>query len=831
MSSSSIQGLVASTSNLDSQQSGDELASGSGDAAGGGLPWRQQRGLEVVIAAKRFFAALKASEESLILGHQITARLEQFAEHEPPAHAASIKLLRKLLRGSPEIVITGDEAYVVLRPRMGIKEIVRLHPAASTFEPVSREEYLQLKDGLVQGREVASRPGLVIDFAPFFRGLPRVSATSEMGSGLLTLNRHLSAQMYQNPERFRAALLDFLITMRLEGADILVNDHMQSVAVLTKELRELLSDFEDFDLQTPYRDVSHLMRSHGFEAGWGATVGKITETLKLVDQVLTSADHNRFAELLGRLPLVHSVLMVSPHGWFAQEGVLGRPDTGGQVTYVLDQARALELEINTQLANSGLEQPQARVIVLTRLLPNADGTTCNLPFEKIHGTQNAWIVRVPFRDAAGEIIPHWISRFHLWPYLEQFAMDSSQVVVTQLMGKPDFIIGHYTDGNLVAHLLAEEFGKTHCACVHALEKTKYLLSDTHWADLESQYHFSLQFTADLLAYNSADFIVSSSFREIGGTATEAGMMESYDLFSMPGLYRVVSGFDARLARHNIVPPGASAEFFYPYTAQEKRITEVTEAIGRRMMASEPVEGDLGYLANPDLPMVFAMARMDKVKNLSGLVEMFGKHPALREHANLLLITSLNQVDQSTDAEEIEEVRKSQEFIEQYALEGHFRWSAARLNKLETGEIYRLVAERRGVFAQPAFMETFGLTVIEAMACGLPVVATCFGGPAEIIVDGDCGNVADPNDQELFGDLMLATLTDAERWQQYSERGERRVQDNFTWKRHATQLLRLANVHSYWNHTDVMNRPALDRYIHTLYHTVYKPRTQLMIEQS
>jgi hypothetical protein len=42
-------------------------------------------------------------------------------------------------------------------------------------------------------------------------------------------------------------------------------------------------------------------------------------------------------------------------------------------------------------------------------------------------------------------------------------------------------------------------------------------------------------------------------------------------------------------------------------------------------------------------------------------------------------------------------------------------------------------------------------------------------------------------------------------------------------------LSLANVYSYWNHTNVMNRPALDRYIHTLYHTVYRPRTRSMIE--
>ncbi len=783
----------------------------------------------VLEAAKRFFAGLKATGDKLFLGHTVAARLEQFLEHANAPDETVARRLRKLLRGCPEVMISGDTNYAVLRPSVGTKQIVRLHPAGYDFEAVTRGDYLQLKDAQIQGSEEADKPGLVIDFSPFFRDLPVVTDAAEMGSGISILNRHLSAQMYQNPERFRKALVDFLKETHLENTNILVNDQIRTVEEFAAELADVRSMLDDYDAEAPYdQDLAHELRGHGFEAGWGATAGRIAETLRLLERVLNSADPARFEELLERLPLVHSVLMVSPHGWFAQDGVLGRPDTGGQVTYVLDQARALEHEINDRLKLSGVDSA-AKVIVLTRLIPESDGTTCNVPREKIHGSENAWIVRVPFRDESGEVVPHWITRFQLWPYVESFADESCRVVVTELMGKPDFVIGHYTDGNLVAHLLADRLGSTHCACVHALEKTKYLLSDAHWADLENQYRFSMHFTADLLAYNSADFIVSSSFREIAGTRDEMGMIESYELFSMPGLYRVQSGFNPRLARHNIVPPGASEEFFYPHTDDSRRVPEVGQSLAERFFTAEPSEGNVGHLDQPELPPVFAMARMDKVKNLSGLVEMFGRHETLRHGANLLLVTSLNNVDQSSDPEEIEEVNRTYEFIERYELDGHVRWCAARLDKTETGEIYRLVADRRGVFAQPAFMETFGLTVIEAMACGCPVVATCFGGPSEIILPGECGDIGDPNDQQTFADLLLRVITDHQRWQRYSDAGIRRVADTYTWRRHAAQLLSLANVYSYWNHTNVMNRPALDRYIHTLYHTVYRPRTRSMIE--
>jgi sucrose synthase len=143
--------------------------------------------------------------------------------------------------------------------------------------------------------------------------------------------------------------------------------------------------------------------------------------------------------------------------------------------------------------------------------------------------------------------------------------------------------------------------------------------------------------------------------------------------------------------------------------------------------------------------------------------------------------------------------------------------------VETGEIYRIVADRKGVFAQPAFMETFGLTVIEAMACGLPVVATCFGGPSEVVRPGESGAVENPNDHEAFAHALEFVVRDEQLWQTYAEGGIQRVREAFTWSRHAAKVLRLANVYTYWNYLDVMNRQALDRYIHTLYHTIYRPR--------
>jgi sucrose synthase len=634
--------------------------------------------------------------------------------------------------------------------------------------------------------------------------------------------------MYSNPKVFSGALLDFFKNCSIGGMTILANDHLATADVLLEELNYVRSLLDDHIPDEPYVSLAHELRVHGFEAGWGCDARSIGDNLTRLAQVLESPDPDRMEALFARLPLIRTVLMVSPHGWFAQEGVLGKPDTGGQVTYVLDQARALENVMRQRFTNSGLDI-HPRVVILTRLIPDAEGTTCNVPREKIMGTEDSWIIRAPFHDESGELINQWISRFHIWPHLERFTQESQHLVVTECLGRPDLIIGHYTDGNLVAHRLADELGVTHCACVHALEKTKYLLSDMHWGGMEHDYRFSMQFTADLIAYNAADFILASSYREVGGTSAEMGMIESYEMFSMPGLYRVRSGFDPRLARHNIVPPGASEEYFFPYHEHNQRVEPVAAELRKRLLGEEPGPSDVGRLAYPERPPVFAMARMDRIKNLPGLVEMFGTSESLRERANLLLISSITNASLSQDQEEIEQIHRTYELIDRYQLDGHIRWCAARLDKSETGEIYRVVADMGGLFAQPAFMETFGLTVVEAMACGLPVVVTCFGGPSEIVVHGLSGLVVNPNDQEAYADAMESVIRDSDRWHCFSEEGIRRVQEAFTWPRHATSVLRLANVYSYWNYLDVMNRQALDQYIHTLYHTVYRPRTQAMLQ--
>jgi sucrose synthase len=89
-------------------------------------------------------------------------------------------------------------------------------------------------------------------------------------------------------------------------------------------------------------------------------------------------------------------------------------------------------------------------------------------------------------------VRRWVSRFDIWPYLERYTIDASKELLAELGGKPDWIIGNYSDGNLVATLMCHKLNVVQCAIAHALEKTKYDDADIHWYVLAFYYSSSLE---------------------------------------------------------------------------------------------------------------------------------------------------------------------------------------------------------------------------------------------------------------------------------------------------------------------------------------------------
>ena len=768
--------------------------------------------------AHRVWHHLLAMKRTFLLRSDVQDALAELCAH-PDGDSLCNSPLEKLLCRVQEAAVDTAWIYLALRIRVGRWEYMRVNLDSMSMERISVSQFLYFKEHLVNGSQDAWSWELEIDLEPFSREFPKMQEARSIGRGVEFLNRRLSSRLFEDLGKGDKRLLDFLRVHSYREQQLMLNEVVKDVQGLRRTLRAADDYLADMDPAVDCGVVCSELRTMGFEPGWGKDAARMRETMQLLLDILEAPSPDNLEKFLARIPMIFSITILSPHGWFGQSDVLGRPDTGGQVVYILDQVHALEQEMHRRLADQGLDiEPQ--ILVVTRLIPEADGTTCDQRIEWITGTRNARILRVPFVNAAGEVLPHWIPRFEVWPYLERFSLDAEREMLAELGGRPDLIIGNYSDGNLVASVMSQRLGVTQCNIAHALEKTKYLYSDLYWKDNEEQYHFSCQFTADLIAMNKADFIITSTYQEIAGTEDSVGQYEAYGAYTMPGLYRVVHGIDVFDPKFNIVSPGADPEIYFPATETERRLSHLHAEFKELLFGRQTREDIRGVLKDRDRPILFTMARMDQIKNITGLVKWYAECPELRAEANLLVVAGHIDPAKAGDTEERKQIELMHRLMDEYDLDGEVRWLGMYLEKAFSGELYRVIADHGGAFVQPALFEAFGLTIIEAMGTGLPTFATCFGGPMEIIEDGVSGFHIDPNHGSAAAQRMVEFFVrcrqDPEEWQRISQGALQRVNERYTWKGYAERLMTLSRVYGFWHYVTDLERAEMQRYLEMFY---------------
>lgn len=779
---------------------------------------------------KDFIFIISNLENKYLLRNDILLKFDEFCrDKEKSEKFRTDASLAKFLYRVPELLIVDDSILIIHRYAIAKYRFYRLSINGEYMEEITVNTYLNHKDIYAQGYVGSGRSApLEIDFMPFYDYSPSMSDSKRVGEGIRFLNKHLSSSLFQAPEKWRQNLFDFIKLHKLNGKPLLVNDSIHSeIEAFLSELEGTIEWLSKLKPDTPYKIVEKKLKKNGFEEGWGENAGRISETLQLLYDMFNEPNSPTLEEFISRIPMISKIAIISPHGWFGQENVLGKPDTGGQVIYILDQVRALENYLIREFQLAGISLVP-KIIVVTRLIPNAENTACDQRLEKIFQTNNCWILRIPFKNPDHSAVSDWISRFKIWPYLDRFAEDAEKELLSEFQGRPDLIIGNYSDGNLVATLLSDRMDVIQCTIAHALEKTKYLFSDLYWKDMEKDYNFSLQFTSDMISMNKSDFIITSTYQEIAGTDATLGQYESYQFFTLPGLYQVVSGINLFNPKFNVVPPGVDENNYFPYDVKESRVASKTEFWEKRLFL-DPSDDIYGMLDDPEKIPIFTMARLDKIKNITGLIEAFGKSETLKNHCNLIFAAGVIQLEASHDKEEQDEIRKIYGLIHELNLHGKVRWLPS-INKLDTGEVYRIFADKKGIFVQPALFEAFGLTILEAMLSGLPTFGPKFGGPSEIIVDTVSGFLMNTSKPELMASVISKFIEDCKKdetlWQRVSENGVKRVRDKFTWTLYSQKLIRLTKLYGFWRYA-VAGRGMIkmDRYCDLIYHLILRDRAE------
>ena len=96
---------------------------------------------------------------------------------------------------------------------------------------------------------------------------------------------------------------------------------------------------------------------------------------------------------------------------------------------------------------------------------------------------------------------------------------------------------------------------------------------------------------------------------------------------------------------------------------------------------------------------------------------------------------------------------------------------------ERTDVPRLLRDA-GFFVSSSLTEGISLTLLEAMAVGLPIVATAVGGNPEIVVAGKTGSLVPASDPRALADAMIAMCRNQSSWLQMGKAGRDRVVRNF-----------------------------------------------------
>ncbi len=421
-------------------------------------------------------------------------------------------------------------------------------------------------------------------------------------------------------------------------------------------------------------------------------------------------------------------------------------DTGGQIKYVLEFANALS------------EDPRVeKVEIVTRLIIDKiispDYAEEN---EKINNKLSILRIRCGGNK--------YIRKELLWNHLEEF-VDKSIKHIKSVGRLPDIIHSHYADAGYVCSELTQFFGIPFIHTGHSLgrDKLRKLLSDgVSEKEIEKRYKINHRIEIEENIIYFANLIITSTSQEIKNQYSE---------------YQ-----NTNEEKFCVIPPGIDLSRFYPYNSQDKPDRQTAKLI---LDISNKL---LNFFVEIDKPLILTLCRPDKRKNISGLIEAYGEDKNLQKKANLAILAGIREDIQSMEDNEREVLTEILLLMDKYNLYGKLAIPKQHESQTEIPALYRITADSGGVFINAALSEPFGLTIIEAAASGVPVVATDDGGPRDII--GNCKNgiLIDVSNTRNISKAIHKILDEKETWQKLSENGINNVRKYYAWKAHTNSYL-------------------------------------------
>tara|TARA_Y100001970_G_scaffold285603_1_gene405825 strand:+ start:740 stop:2173 length:1434 start_codon:yes stop_codon:yes gene_type:complete len=426
------------------------------------------------------------------------------------------------------------------------------------------------------------------------------------------------------------------------------------------------------------------------------------------------------------------------HGLIRSKNLeLGRDsDTGGQTKYVLELVKSLA---NTSQVD--------QVDLVTRFIKDIK---VNDDYSKAEEFVDAGVRILRFKFGPNK----YLRKELLWPYLDELI--ESLISHYKKNKKPDWIHAHYADAGYVGVRLSKYLNIPFIFTGHSLgrEKQRKLLdAGLKINQIEKLYFITKRIQAEEEALKFADIVVTSTKQESDHQ------------------YSQYASFSQEKAR--VIPPGVDHQKFHHIHS-----TTETSEIDNMMHP---------FLKDLTKPPLLSISRAVRRKNIPSLVEAYGRSEKLKRRTNLILVLGCRDNTSKLDSQQKEVFHNIFEMIDKYNLYGKVAYPKKHSPE-NIPALYRWAATRGGYFVNPALTEPFGLTLLEASSCGLPIVSTDDGGPKEIRSKCENGLLVDVTDINKLKGALEKVMTDNNQWKLWSRNGIEGVHRHYSWNNHISNYL-------------------------------------------
>jgi len=271
-----------------------------------------------------FFKRVREAGKTFLMQSDVETLLDETTQGTG-IQLADDSEIRKILASTMNAAFDDPWLAVELRPAIGRWCSGRFHLDQLSYEGITTAELMRFREHLIDGHDDHADLKVEYDSTAFLNDIPLMKDRKHIGRGVEYLNRTLSSRLFADPGQRSRTLLDFLRLHQHQGLQLMLANRIAQPADLRIALDEADSLLADLPKDTPWEELRTSFATLGLEPGWGDTAGRCRETISLLTEILDAPDAAGIEAFLSRVPMIFSVVIFSPHGYFGQSKVLGLP--------------------------------------------------------------------------------------------------------------------------------------------------------------------------------------------------------------------------------------------------------------------------------------------------------------------------------------------------------------------------------------------------------------------------------------------------------------------------------------------------------------------------